>query len=336
MSSNYYLPKNDIDVYVLPIQTLNSNKTAEIIKNELEKRHPGYSANHTYDYKVITIDKKKYLLVTVINKLRLDEHKIIAGKKRIIGVDSLALINGVPEPVLEEGLEDISPKDSQQCLIRLNFQTAEVFKKKLNKLAFFGFFLVLSTILLVIIGLICHHNKPREKVVEAIEINDEIALFAPDLLSILHDLSSVIVESKGFAISALVSYTSSLVVEIQLQGVDPSLFLSTAEKIQYLRNTQLGGITYQQNIPQFSVSFTLNNSYTPPISEPVVIDDFILIMPNFRKLIINDGGTVVSEQVENDALSKHITVSYAIPVLKAGDHFTVIDSFLKINPSVSI
>lgn len=331
MKKKYYLPKNDIDVYVLPVQKVNRINTEEIIKNELEKRHPGYSANHTFDYKIITFEMQKHMLVTVINKIRLDEHRILAGNKRMIGIDSLAVVNGALEPVLEVEHESLSNKEFQQSLLRLNLHTAEVFKKKKNKVMIGGFLLVLSTIFLVTVGVIGNQKKPRELVLEESVVNDEVKPFAPDLLTILHDISSVIVECKGFAVSAFVSYASSLVIDIQLQGVDPSLFLSAIKKIQYLRNTQLSGITYEQNIAQFSVSFSLSNSYSPPSSEPVVLDDFVIIMPIFRKLIINDGGTVISEQLENDISSKKISASYSISMPKASNHFKCLDSFLKIN-----
>jgi len=334
------IPRKDHETFILERSRENfpqGKKISVILEDYLQENQPGFSRSMRYDVKKIKTKKKKWVLLTVMDKVVLADYQYRSKGKKIstasvLYVSSRRYMDGhsyrvgdeifgyssetdelfsAPTTVSESTLVDIDVED----LLSTVSSGGEIFSKKIPLIRIGG--LVASLFVFVACVFVAHRSDPVTTVIppETTESAAIVKANAPDFFTVFHDISLIAREQTN--VITQFTYDEQLnasLVTVAMRGGDPLRVSNKYSIVPYLTAVTVSGLEYADDQVRYSISGMLNTAHfqVPTNSVNISSDDFLKFLNTLREINVAQGliphSEVVSPGIQN-AASERLTLT---------------------------
>ena len=351
------IPRKDHEVYFFSLtKGIRKKQIKDFAFEQLDKLHPSFRAFCSVDLKEFVLNKKHWIMATVMNEETLTEYKILnknavfytntsieTNKKdflnrgiNIINDESIGFDKDKNEPVsIPLEIENIS-----------NFQSIElknipvkhgVYNKTSSKWRIIP---VLASLLILFFISSAFLPTDKNKVIlpvlpEPVYIEPVTEIkHMPSSLEILTNISMEIVKEKGRIISWRYSEGHDPFISIQLQDVDILSAYQISEKLEYLYPYNIQDIKYNDGMPSFTFFLNADKDYECPITANFPAHNITLpMLASFKDKLLEHDIYLVSEIIPN-AIYGYYTITYSAKDWNLTRSFEIIEDFCRLYPLI--
>lgn len=321
MSRKVLIPRKDHEVYIPPLPDGLSTRKRELrrfAREKLPELHPGFSPFTEYDVRLLTANKKRYALITVMERDALVEYRLEHPKSFFFTATALLLrVSGsgpgdyegerigfrpedgepVSEPLGESGAASGAPSAFPAALLKTARPVDAVFRKKAPALVFL---LPLLPLLFAVIFFTSRLPVGSEAAAEP----DETAPPAParpGAVAILAGTAEALVASGGVLSQWKYDEAANPAIFISTEGAAPEKLLDFFKALTYMRIETLSDIQYQGSSPSYTLAAALDLSgyaeaaYRNPESSEALLAVASLVRAELTKA----GANITSESLPN-------------------------------------
>jgi hypothetical protein len=319
MKKHIIIPRKDHEVYIVPFDKkapFSRKVVNQAVQDALHALHPGFSDAAAYDSKIITLNKNKYLIITVIDKTVLTEYRLLHRRSSFYTATSLVFSrtdNDIPDPFTAAG-ETIGingsggpysiPADNPNAggaesdkritkLLRKSKRKSRVFRKQ-NHAPWY----ILSTAMIIFSGVLSFYylRENPDPPPAAVGIVEEKEII-PSSINILADISDIVLNAGGIILHWHYDENADPAGRAAVEGAEIETLLESIGKIPYIARAAISDIRYTGRKAHYELTFSFNTeNYTMPVQYVEEDESFPrLILSKIRTEITNNGGVIESE-----------------------------------------
>jgi hypothetical protein len=325
------LPRKDHECYFIPLpeKPVRKKILCEYINKNLKERHPGFSDNSAVDIKKISIDGKKWLLLTVMEKAILTEYKtlhphtvlftmtsILANVKNFAGhrdyVSATEIIGYNKEtktpfslPLAEDEAGSSKRLTSYPSAKKIAWKCS-VYKSKHKGLKAATALVVSLAFVLTISFASFASQKEAAAITEPqrnplVKETEPENLHLPSSLAILADTVAVVL-SNGILIKQWqYDESDSVPLLISLRGGEPEKIRGSFLEKDYIGSCFVSEIKYENSIAVYNLSLFFKDKYALPRRQSFTNQELPLsIFAKIRNTILSLKASILAEMPPED------------------------------------
>ncbi|GHV77504.1 hypothetical protein AGMMS49942_23250 [Spirochaetia bacterium] len=324
MKKHILLPRKDHEVYFLsPDPRIKGKKLTRFIADTLPELHPGFSAATVFDTQSVTLDTRRWIMITVIKQEVLTEYRIV--NPGALFYTATALLVHLPgfadhpfyyfpgetigyskdtkEPVsLPQNENGNTMPGADEFVADLLVHASGsycVFKKKARPLFIF-FPLLFGAAALCVFVVYHYHTNTNKKAVKPVTIISEPAVTiqtAPGPFMALAETANAILNTGGTILLWRYNENAVPTFMIDISGSDTVQLFDALRVLEYVRTNTISDIQYHDGKPAYTLSLSFDTElYQLPVHAAFTDqEEGLFMLSAVRTALIRNQAHIVSE-----------------------------------------
>ena len=314
------IPRKDHEVYFLPLPDgIRSRQVKDFSYNELSKLHPSFSNLHTVDLKKLILNKKRWIMATIMRYEDLEEYKILFKNFIFYTNTSIAvgkkdfITNGInkidDENIGYDNSKEIPISIPLESELNINYHAVKirtnsipssggVFNKKSKKwfiapimAGFISLFLLFFIFLNSGNEIYAYHTDFEHVPINIIQER----INSPSSIEILTNFSSDIVRNSGKIISFIYFSNPYPYIKAEIEGLELIKAYEIIDGYEYLSLQDIHDIKYINSLPNYSMLFNIYYDSPPHSLDFPSQANILPILDNLKRNLLETGINLINE-----------------------------------------
>jgi hypothetical protein len=318
--------RTDHEVYFIPFsEDIKPRDLHAFIGDKLAEQHPGFSAASVYDLQKVTVEGRRWMMATVMEREKLTEYRLthpgsllytatgVLIRQPEFSHRGMAVINGetigydaekgvpVSIPIGEAAVEVGVEAESARELTRLLPKTPvryRVFKRPVPR-----FLLALPLApLLIVLGILFvryfsfARQEPEKDKLEVTAVSAPVQE-APSALAMFAEIADAVQEMRGLIQHWQYTESAEPAFIIQLAGLDAHKLYGLLSQFEYAAIRDVSNIRYLEGIPHYTARISLNsqNYHIPTEMGFSTQEEALVMLATLREQVEGSRVQIVSE-----------------------------------------